>query len=542
MKLFYSSVVLIFFACSIFSQTGFQIPSDVYLEHLYSGSPEARPYLNYRTLSDKLPAGNNFDGADKLDVFAPGAPLSFGKVLLRLHMPSVYASWNSTVPYGQNDGSLWQGRGFNSSLIAGFTASYAGFEATFKPQLTCSQNTAFELIPSAYSGPGFEDKADTWGYYGIGSIDAPQRFGDLPLYAFSWGESEIRYSYKTLTVGFGTQSVWLGPARINPILHSDNASPYPKIDIGLRRQEISLLGYHAGDVEFRSWWGKLSESEYFDNDSANDHNLLTAVSFSFAPSFMSGFTFGFHRTMLSDWEAADYSSVLTLLWPFMKQSAGSDERDQRASLTFQYELPKVDLNLYLEWGRNDYSPSLDYIIRYPFHTQGYTVGGEKGFVIPVAGGLDSRLLIELTNLESSRDLEFLWKQTFYGHHKILQGYTNEGQWLGAGMGTGGNSQYLALETMYPNGIIRLFFQRVNPDNDYVWFMNMWGDRPEKRSDEYKFRADLAYGIQGIHAIHNSAILSYRIALIDSHNYDYQANVSSIHRYNVHLASGFTFRF
>ena len=62
-----------------------------------------------------------------------------------------------------------------------------------------------------------------------------------------------------------------------------------------------------------------------------------------------------------------------------------------------------------------------------------------------------------------------WSSTFYAHHKITQGYTNKGQWLGAGLGTGGNSQYLGIELFYPQGKSLIYVYRYNPDLDYVWF-------------------------------------------------------------------------
>jgi hypothetical protein len=79
-----------------------------------------------------------------------------------------------------------------------------------------------------------------WGYAHNVGIDAPQRFGDRPFFVYDWGDSEIRYTWKTLTIGFGTQAVWLGPAYLNPILHSNNAPSYPKFHIGLRRQQLTI--------------------------------------------------------------------------------------------------------------------------------------------------------------------------------------------------------------------------------------------------------------------------------------------------------------
>jgi hypothetical protein len=82
--------------------------------------------------------------------------------------------------------------------------------------------------------------------------------------------------------------------------------------------------------------------------------------------------------------------------------------------------------------------------------------------------LKGELLFEWSNLEMSQDFQFQGPSTFYAHHQITQGYTNGGQWLGAGIGTGGNSQYLEFKVYYPKGYGLLFWSRANPDNDYVY--------------------------------------------------------------------------
>jgi hypothetical protein len=132
-------------------------------------------------------------------------------------------------------------------------------------------------------------------------------------------------------------------------------------------------------------------------------------------------------------------------------------------------------------------------MRYPFHTASYTFGSRKHFNFNSL--FQGELLLEITNLESSRDYEFLWKTMFYAHHIIRQGYTNKGQWLGAGLGTGGNSQYLGFTLFYKKGYTKLFLQRQNIDNDYIWFLHMGEPIQNKKEDELKFKAFFSGGIE-----------------------------------------------
>lgn len=452
----------------IFAQEELKSDIEEYYDFLSLSGITERPYLNYRTLSDsdwKSPDNDHIWNGVNL----AQRHLITDKMSYKVYGPKFFISFNSAAPYGQNDRALWQGRGFNLDLDVGARFEAYGLELTLKPELAFSHNMPFAYRKSAYQGSKFKDKAELYGYYGITSVDAPQRFGDKPFFTYDWGDTEIRYSYKTFTFGFGTQHIWLGPAKLNPILHSNNAPSYPKFDIGMRKQPVILGKWNAGFMEFRTWWGMLEESKYFDIDKTNDKNLITGLTFSYSPSFIPGFTLGFNRIMLSKWSDKDWNSIFTLLVPFMKSSAGVDECDQRASITFEYVFPRVGLDIYLEWGKNDYSIPIKFI-RYPFHTEGCTLGLKKHFYINK--NIRGEVLVEHTNIEASKDyLSFItWGTTFYAHHIIKQGHTHKGQWLGAGIGTGGNSQYIGCKLYYPKGTSELFLQRVNPDNDFTWFI------------------------------------------------------------------------
>lgn len=309
-----------------------------------------RPYLNFRTLSDSQwsvdsDTGTIWDRADSRKTKQITKKINY-----QLYGPDLFNSFNSAAPYGQNDGSLWQGKGLNSSLTGGFRLEGYGFELTVKPQVTFSQNTSFTLMPSTYDS----EFGYIWGFGQNIGVDAPQRFGDKSYFDFSWGDSEIRYTWKTLTIGFGTQSPWIGSGHVNSLLHSNNAAPYPKVDFGIRKTQIHIWGWYAGDIEARL----------------------------------------------------------------------------------------------------------------------------------------------------SQNFQFQWPSTFYGHSQITQGYTNEGQWLGAGIGTGGNCQFAGFKIYYPKGFHNIFIYRVNPDNDFLYKNTIQTTLSTSdngtSSDFYRFKSSYSIGIQSMY--------------------------------------------
>jgi hypothetical protein len=451
-----------------------------------------RPTLNYRTLSDSvwiLSEGAEHPWQDqklgrKLWLFD-------GRLGVKLYGPQLFSSYNTAAPYGQNDGALWQGRGFNGSLSGGVRLEAYGAELTFKPLLGFSENREFEILKPEMSGSRYAGKGDTYGYF-WGVVDAPQRFGDDPFFTFDWGDSEIRYTWKNLTLGFGTQAVWLGPAQLNPILHSNNAPSYPKFDFGLRRQPVTIpgTGWYIGDVEVRAWVGRLSESDYFDNDPDNDHTMFHGLAASYAPSFLPGLTLFVNRSCLVPWAWEN----LKFLLPY----GANTIEDQKASFGASWIFPQAGLEIYGELGIDDYVGGgfpMGYI-RYPFHTMLYTAGLKKTVTLAQEKALFGMIIFEWNSMEMSQDFYYMWGYSPYFHGLIKQGYTNRGQWLGAGSGGGGNSQYFELRLYYPQGSSSVFIHRNNPDNNF-FYKDFVNSKASEMTIDYfwSWKANLAVGLK-----------------------------------------------
>lgn len=465
------------FSSSLFAQEALKSTEEEYYDFLSLTGAAERPTLNYRTLSDSewqvtdekhLWKDNNLgtkrtlyeSDSTETNWFTAGIDRS---VKLKLYGPEWFNSYNTKAPYGQNDGALWQGKGYNTSLTLGARLEAFGFEATFKPQVSWSQNREFDYMPGVYGSE--------YSYFWKGNIDLVQRYGDSSFWTFDWGDTEIRYSWKKLTAGFGTQAIWLGPAFLNPMLHSNNAATYPKFDVGLRKTEIYIphIDWNIGYIEGRIWTGYLSESDYFDNDSSNDHNLIHGFTFSYAPSFLPGFTVGLNRTCLvkSSKENLKYVIPVGNNTHVGEQGAGED---QKFSFTADYLFPSVGFEIYGEIGTDDYAPGGGFkgYQRYLTHTMTYTVGAKKSITISEEKKIYSELVFEWNNTEMSQNYQLVGGYSFGFHYQITQGYTNRGQWLGSGIGYGGNSQHLEYRIYYPKGSTFLCIGRNNPDNNYIY--------------------------------------------------------------------------
>lgn len=505
---FIMPIVLSVFSAA-FAQEALKSTEEEYYDFLSLTGAAERPTLNYRTLSDSewqvtdeshLWKDNNLgtkrtlyeSDSTETNWFTAGIDRS---VKLKLYGPEWFNSYNTKAPYGQNDGALWQGKGYNTSLTAGARLEAFGFEATFKPQVSWSQNREFKLVDnSAYYTNKY---AYTWGYGNNIGVDAPQRFGDSSFWTFDWGDTELRYSWKKLTAGFGTQAIWLGPAFLNPMLGSNNAGTYPKFDIGLRKTKVYMpyTDWYLGEMEGRAWLGYLTESDYFDNDSTNNHRQLTGFSVAYSPSILPELTLSINKISLARWDEKS-AKYLNPLYD------SNEVEDQKVSFGADLLFPTVGFEVYGELGIDDSNARG---FANPFHTAIYTVGAKKElsfFRRFQKFNIRPEIIFEWSNFEMSQDFQLQWNYMgYYSHSLIAQGYTQRGQILGAGSGYFGNSQYIALRTYFSKGSLTLFLHYNRPDTNYLNNFGVntkdkdWSDEGKKQHDQWGcYKAIRTYGI------------------------------------------------
>lgn len=490
----------LFFALAgvAFSQEALKSVEEEYYDFLALCGIVERPTLNYRTLSDSEWQisegathpwqGNNLGSKHTLwqkdtgedNFFTRGIEQS---IVLKVYGPDWFNSYNTSSPYGQNDGALWQGKGYNTSLTGGARLEAYGFEVTFKPQISFSQNKEYDNMMSGY----YNEYSYFWG----GGLDLVQRYGDSSFWTYDWGDSEVRYTWHTLTVGFGFQSPWLGPAWLNPMLGSNNAPTYPKADAGLRKTQVHLpwLHWYIGEIEARVWIGRLTESDYFDDDSSNDHRMLNAFSFAYSPSFFPGLTLGINRIFITNWESENLKYFGRL---FTLSTNNEATEDQKIAFNASWIFPSVGFEVYGELGIDDYTsqPTAN-----PFHTAIYTVGAKKSFNISLQKRIAGEIIFEWSNFERSQDYQLQSYMGYYAHYAVKQGYTQNGQIIGAGTGYAGNSQFLGVRVYYPRGSIMAYFHRSSPDNNYVHALAAASDKTAYYASRSKLKTYCTYGIQ-----------------------------------------------
>jgi hypothetical protein len=509
--------VIFFYYSALISVANEQLGSYIneYYEVLALSGIIERPTLMYQSLSRnawELPADDVDHPWKKRMEREEDWNLGEG-VNWNIVSPELLLSFNTSYAQGFNDGSLWQGKGVNSRITGGINLNWKWLSATLAPELWFAQNQGFELMPSdpalsQYSYP-------TWN---VDHIDMPQRFGDDPLIGYGLGQSDLRLNIGSFTLGASNENLWFGPAQVNPILMSNNASGFPHVDIGIRKVRTFI-----GDVEFDLVWGRLTESGHFDEEESNDQRLFSSLTFAYSPFFLDSLTLGVGRVMYTTWQNLDINDFTVVFNPLI---LGLDDRDQVISFLIDWFFTSAMFNVYLEWARNDYSPGLRWALSYPQHSQGYTLGFRKAISTKRKGYVE--ITTELTELARTKDADDICP-SFYRHSQVIQGYTHLGQVMGASIGPGSNTQFFGVDYYDSWGKASLSIQRIAYDQDY-YFAKFF--TPDNENVEWIVSAGSVIFLSSID-------LNIELAFSDNWNRNY---VKDNDVYNLHVATSCRYNF
>lgn len=386
---------------------------------------------------------------------------------LGLFAPQVDAVYNSALPSTLNDGWLWAGRGMTYGVTAGARLRWGPLTLTVAPHLAHIENADFRVVPSAVPGrSAFASPyhRDPW------SIDAPTRFGNQALTVVDPGQSTLSLRLGAVEVGASTENEWWGPGLRNAIVMSDNAAGVPRVFARTAEPVRTPLG------ELRARWfvGALTESLYFDADSTNDTRSLSALAVTLRPS--RELTLGVARAVygvvpgpgrLNERALDVFTHWRSPADPEEEEGEAGPAREQVTSLFGRWVFPADRFEVFGEWARVELPRSPGDFLRDPHHTQGYTLG-LQWLGPPVWGAGRVRLQGEATNLEQSSTFRQREVPGYYVSAAIPQGYTQRGQSVGAAIGPGASSQWLAADVLSATRRLGAFAGRIRWDNDIYY--------------------------------------------------------------------------
>ena len=395
------------------------------------------------------------------------AEISWKKVVVKALPLTLISQFNSQRPFGWNDGAMIQARGLQVMGRAGFYVRYGIVELQAAPEWVYAANKSY--ITSM-----------NWGSNAGGVYNK-----------FFPGQSSIGIRLGAVSMGVSTQNLWWGPGQRSSLLMSNNAPGFLHVYIRSNRPAKTPIG----TFEWQLIGARL------DSDSTrpyeNFHLKTATVSYpstwryqsafviSYQPKWIPGLFLGMTRTLQRYKQdiglggggfLQQYIPVLTKA--FQKKNEPTDDAentDQLASFFFRWLLPKSGVEVYGEWGYNDYKQNIRDYVMDATHSAAYIVGIQKLYSTSMY-----KLLIgaEITKTAESASNLLRGAGNWYVHGGD-NGYTHNNQILGMGAGFGSNLQSFRLhylpegEKGYP---VQFQFDRIvrDPNNfsirwvDYSW--------------------------------------------------------------------------
>lgn len=420
---------------------------------------------------------------------------------------SVLTSLNTFAPMGWNDGAMIPAKGLQTYVTAGFFAKYKALSFQLMPEFVYAENRDFETfsLQGSYRAPMLV----LWN-----STDIPERFGTSSYSRFRLGQSALRLSSRSVSVGISTENLWWGPGFRNSLIMSNNAPGF----LHGTFNSVKPLKTFLGSFEFQLIGGRLEgsgiqplASDYIVNGinylepKSTDARYISAITLNYQPRWVPGLFLGFTRAfhLYTSDMGSGFSDVFPFLLPLEKKNLPFEDakrRDQLASFNLRWVFPASNVEVYGELGYNDYKNSFWDWLTSMEHSRAYILGIRK--VFKQSPGRYIRLAIENTTMEMTADRLVRNNGPWYRHDFVRHGYTNEGQVLGAGIGPGSNLQTFDLAFVRPSSIAGFSIERYAHNMDYYydafknydskWVDLMWGGYYQKRLRSFSLTGKLNF--------------------------------------------------
>jgi len=421
---------------------------------------------------------------------------------------------NTHHPYGWNDGSMIQANGYQTQFSAGVFVKVGPLSIQLRPEYVYAENKYFTELNNVQ----FKNQ-----------IDFPERFGSGQYSKVTWGQSSIRLNAGPVSLGLSNENLWWGPGVRNSLLMSNTASGFKHMTLNTTRP----IHTYIGSFEAQIVGGRLEQSGIQRTGIGAivkkvDWRYFSGLVVTYQPKWVPNLYLGAERAFIVN--RSSMGSSFADYFPIFKSvekrgfdnSDGTNKEDQALqdqyiSFISRYVLPESRAEIYFEYGRNDHSYDIRDGAVEPEHSRAYVFGVRK--LVPL-NREDEFIQIgaEVTQIETPGTRATRATPPWYIHRQVPDGYTNEGQLLGAGIGSGSNLQTLDVNWVKGLKKIGLTFERLVNNNDQLY--TLVDASPDKTSFVKRHWVDVSVG--GNFAwTYNKFIFNSQLTYIRSLNYQYR---------------------
>jgi hypothetical protein len=149
----------------------------------------------------------------------------------------------------------------------------------------------------------------------------------------------------------------------------------------------------------------------------------------------------------------------------------AEASDQQAIVFLKFLSQKANFEIYAEYGRRDHAYDWRDAVLNPEHSRAFLMGFQK--LVPLARKntylqIKGEVLHQQESVNRYIRYEDLGGRTSWSTHYQVRGFTNRGKALGAGIGTGSNSQTMEVAVVDGFNKLGILVERIANHQDFYY--------------------------------------------------------------------------
>jgi hypothetical protein len=378
---------------------------------------------------------------------------------------------NSLLPNSFNDGSIYPARGWQERYSVGVNLKLLIFDINYQPEKLIVQNKTQEY----YAG---EPGNFMFKYFGMVAnyIDNFRQFGYDRIDENTIGQSRIGIKTKYIAAGISNENFWWGPGKRNSLVFTNNAAGFKHYYL----KTVEPIKTYIGSFELAGVVGKLDTTKYteIDQELLNvcrpckvfknlDDREIDGITINYQPKWVPNFYIGYA------YSRQFYRHATNALGDTVNFFSKNLPKQEIGSLIFRFALPEDHAEFYGEIGMPDQTPWPWKFFKKTVRP-GYVFGASKLVPLKLRGSY-LNLNVEFTQLQIMDPRKVFYQgyanvggqpTGWYLSTIVKQGWSNNGQLMGASIGPGSNNQSISLSWNKGYNKVGIFVERTAYNNDF----------------------------------------------------------------------------
>ena len=382
---------------------------------------------------------------------------------------------NSLLPISFNDGNMYPARGWQERYSVGVNLKLLIFDINYQPEKLTVQNLRQEYYSGNTGDGNFMFK-----YFGMvaNNIDNFRQFGYDKIEETTLGQSRVGIKFKYISAGISNENIWWGPGKRNSLVFTNNAAGFKHYYL----KTVEPIKTYIGNFELAGVVGKLETTKYteIDQELLNacqvckvfknlDEREIDGITINFNPKWVPNFYIGYaySRQFYRNARNAIGETLSFFTKDLAKQEVGS--------LFFRFSMPEDYAEFYGEMGLPNEAPWPWKFFKERMRPA-FVFGATKLVPLKLFNSYLS-LNAEFTQLQLMNPQDIFYSgypfaggkpNSWYLSTIVQQGWSNNGQLMGASIGPGSNNQSISLSWNKGYNKIGIFVERTVFNNDFYY--------------------------------------------------------------------------